>query len=135
MGFRVNESFIQFVKFSLVGFSNTLISYIVYLCLIYFDIHYLVASIVGFVISVINSFYWNNKYVFKSNCNNTKSIFFMFIKTFISYAGTGLLLANLLLYVWVDMLKIQEFIAPLINLGITIPLNFLLNKFWAFKYK
>jgi putative flippase GtrA len=33
----------------------------------------------------------------------------------------------------VNYLNISEFIAPILNLIITIPLNFLLNKFWAFR--
>lgn len=133
MGRDLKNSIVQFIKFGLVGFSNTFISYIVYLVLIYFNIYYLYASIVGFIVSVINSFYWNNKYVFRNNCSSFKEILIIFIKTFISYAGTGLVLANILLYFWIDIFKIHEFIAPLINLIITIPLNFLLNKFWAFK--
>ena len=58
-------SLIQFVKFGIVGLSNTLISYVVYVAGVRFGMHYLLASILGFVISVLNSFYWNNKYVFE----------------------------------------------------------------------
>jgi len=54
-------------------------------------------------------------------------------KTYLSYAFSGLFLSSLLLYVWVDLCKISEFIAPLINLLVTVPLNFVLNKFWALK--
>jgi len=50
------------------------------------------------------------------------------IKTLCSYAGTGLVLANVLLYIWVDLIHIHELIAPAINLVITVPLNFVLNK-------
>ena len=57
------------------------------------------------------------------------------IKTFIAYGSTGIVLASVLLYVWVDILHISEYVAPLINLVITIPLNFVLNKLWAFKKK
>ncbi len=34
---------------------------------------------------------------------------------------------------WVDMLHISEFLAPVINLLFNVPVNFLINKFWAFK--
>ena len=50
-----------------------------------------------------------------------------------SYAFTGLLLANVLAYVWVDLLGISKFIAPLLTLVISVPVNFFLNKLWAFK--
>lgn len=48
-------------------------------------------------------------------------------------AGTGLVLNNILLIVWVDIFKLNEALGPLINLLITIPLNFLLNKYWAYR--
>ena len=125
-------SLIQFVKFGIVGLSNTLISYVVYVAGVRFGMHYLLASILGFVIRVLNSFYWNNKYVFgqgKEERNLLKTL----LKTFMAYAFTGLVLANILLYIWVDILGISEYLGPLINLVVTVPLNFVINKLWAFR--
>ncbi len=125
-------SLIQFIKFGIVGLSNTLISYVVYVAGVRFGMHYLLASILGFVISVLNSFYWNNKYVFgqgKEERNLLKTL----LKTFMAYAFTGLVLANILLYIWVDILGISEYLGPLINLVVTVPLNFVINKLWAFR--
>ncbi|OYP50573.1 polysaccharide biosynthesis protein GtrA, partial [Lachnotalea glycerini] len=48
-------------------------------------------------------------------------------------AITGLILANILLIIWVDVLHIPKLFGPIINLIITIPLNFMINKLWAFK--
>lgn len=127
------EGFIQFVKFGLVGVSNTAISYVTYLIGIGFGLYYLAASIFGFVISVVNSFYWNNRYVFKTEQGEHRSLWKSFCKTFLAYAGTGLVLNNILLYFQVDLFSWPETIAPLVNLIITIPLNFVINKLWAFK--
>jgi putative flippase GtrA len=55
------------------------------------------------------------------------------LKTYLSYAATGLVLANILLYVFVDVLGIHKSVAPFISLLITVPLNFILNKYWAFR--
>lgn len=56
----------QFIKFGIVGISNTLISYVVYNnVLLRLKMHYIGASIIGFLVSVVNSYYWNNKYTFK----------------------------------------------------------------------
>ena len=119
----------QFIKFGIVGLSNTLISLATYYILIYFGINYIVANTVGFVISVLNAYYWNSKFVFKkTNENNLKPM----IKTFVSYGAT-FVLSTILLIAMVDYLNISKIIAPALNLIITIPLNFLLNKFWAFK--
>lgn len=129
------EKLLQFVKFGIVGVSNTLISYVIYVIFITFKAHYLVASIAGFIVSVINAYYWNNKYVFQADNKEKRDWWKVFLKTFMSYAGTGLVLNNILLVFWVDVLGLSEMIGPIINLLITIPLNFLLNKYWAFKKK
>lgn len=125
--------FCQFVKFGLVGLSNTLISYVTYAGCIFIGFHYFLANGLGFIVSVLNSFYWNNKYVFVCEEGKKRAWVPVLIKTFIAYGSTGILLASVLLYLWVDVLSISEYIAPLINLVITIPLNYLLNKLWAFK--
>ena len=127
-------SLIQFVKFGIVGLSNTLISYVVYLMGVRFGMHYLLASVLGFVISVLNSFYWNNKYVFQQG-DEERNLWLTLVKTFMAYASTGLVLANILLYIWVDVLNISEYLGPVINLVITVPLNFVINKLWAFRGK
>lgn len=54
----------QFVKFGIVGLSNTLIYYIVYVILVALSVNYLVSSLIGFFVSVINSYYSNDRYVF-----------------------------------------------------------------------
>lgn len=127
------EKLCQFIKFALVGISNTLISYIIYIILIKFHVHYLAASIAGFFVSVINAYYWNNRYVFQAGKNEKRTWWNVFLKTFASYAGTGLILNNILLVFWVDILQWPAVLGPLINLLITIPLNFVLNKYWAFR--
>lgn len=129
------EAFMQFVKFGIVGVSNTLISYVTYLICISFGMNYLLAQAVGFIISVTNSFYWNNKYVFVSEEGKHRSLLQTYIKTVLSYAGTGLGLATVLLILWVKVCHIPKEIAPVINLLVTIPLNFIINKLWAFKSK
>ncbi len=126
------RSLVQFIKFGIVGLSNTLISYVVYLVGVRFGMHYLLASVLGFVISVLNSFYWNNKYVFQQG-DEERNLWLTLVKTFMAYASTGLVLANILLYIWVDVLGISEYLGPIINLVITVPLNFVINKLWAFR--
>ena len=80
-------------------------------------------------------YYWNNKYVFTMGENETRSPIFTLIKTFVSYAGTGLVLSNVLLFIWIDILSANEIVASLLNLVITIPLNYVINKFWSYKGK
>ncbi len=119
----------QFFKFGLVGISNTLIGLACYYVLVYFGVHYIIANTVGFIIGVLNSYYWNNRYVFIDRKGSQLGAVF---KMYIAYGAT-FLLGTLLLFIMVDILCISKMIAPIINLVITIPLNFILNKCWAMK--
>ena len=135
------ENLLQFIKFGIVGLSNTLISYLLYLIsLIVFqklgileNIDYLVAQVIAFILSVLWSFYWNNKYVFGTEENEERNLVKALIKTYVSYAFTGLFLNSILSLLWVEVLHWSKLIAPVINLLVSVPLNFIINKFWAFK--
>lgn len=126
-------SLTQFIKFGIVGLSNTAISYTMYSLLVYFGVYYIIASVIAFIVSVINSFYWNNKLVFTSTDNMKNTLLRKFIKTILAYASTGLVLQNILLWTLVEWFNFSEYLAPLLILIITVPLNFVLNKYWAFK--
>lgn len=137
------KNLVQFIKFGIVGLSNTVIGYIIYAAsLIFFrathifsntDIY--IAQLVMFLLSVLWSFYWNNKAVFITENGEQRNIVKALIKTYITYAFTSLFLSEILLALWVDFLGISEFVAPIINLIITVPLNFIIQKFWAFSPK
>lgn len=129
------DEILRFIRFGFVGLSNTIICYAVYLLGIALGINYLLASILGFVVSIINAFYWNNKYVFTAGQGSFRELMGRFVKAFLSYAGTGLVMTNILLVIQVRYLGVNEVVAPLINLLITIPLNYVLNKLWAFSSK
>lgn len=127
------KTFVQFIKFGLVGVSNTVISYVVYAVLVFFNCPYLVANLVAFVVSVLNSFFWNHRYVFTLEEGQSRSLWGSLAKTFAAYSVTGIFLSSFLLWFWIDICGISKYVAPIINLLATVPLNFLLNKFWAFK--
>lgn len=120
----------QFIKFGIVGFSNTLISLAVYYILVFFGWKYLLANTMGFLISVCNAFFWNYRYVFKDKTET--SIPKSFSKVFITY-GISYLVSTFLIWLMVDIMHISEWLAPLIRLVVTVPLNFVLNKLWAFR--
>jgi putative flippase GtrA len=128
------QTFMQFVKFGIVGLSNTLLTLAVYELCIILGIHYQVSYLVGYLAGIVNAFYWNNKYVFKEQVGEERSIIKAFAKCVMSYAG-GYICSSVLLFLWVSILGFPEFLSPLISLLVTIPLNFVLNKKWAFKAK
>lgn len=155
------KTFLQFIKFGLVGVLNTLVNYIVYAFVIALcgSQYYILANILGFIISVFHAYLWQTRLVFKEEEGAEKRVWWkVLIKTYIAYSFTGLILSNLLLIFWLDVIKIEAYMTPLIefaskfgivlgskdmaaylapflNMFISVPLNFIINKFWAYRQK
>lgn len=127
------EALIQFLKFGIVGASNTLISLMIYYIFLWIckDL-YMLGNVVGWIVSVANGFFWNNKYVFTDGSFGKCALLKRIAKTYLSYGATFLLSTGLL-YLQIEFLEWCPAVCPVINLAITIPLNFILNKFWAFR--
>lgn len=153
------KSLWQFIKFGLVGVSNTLISEAIYVIIVLLHGNYLFASFMGFVISVLNAYYWSNKYVFKESEDGEKRVWWkVLLKTYVAYSW-GFLVNLGLLVLWIDILHVANYMGPFLRLaeyfGITsldaevmgnlvaegvnliliIPMNFLINKYWAYRQK
>lgn len=122
----------QFIKFGLVGVSNTVVSMVVYYIVLFIDPKlYMLGSILGTIVSIANAFYWNDKFVFVGNRQDWRSKLKRLGKTYISYGGTSIL-SNVLLWVEVTFFGVSRAVAPIVNLLVTIPLNFIINKLWTF---
>lgn len=147
----------QFIKFGIVGVSNTLISEGIYCALVFFKVPYLLAYFIGFSLSVLNAYYWSNKYVFKADPEQGERIWWkVLIKTYVAYFW-GFIVSAVLLVLWIDIVQLSRYLSGLaglfaehgfsqfdavflgkvlaagLNLLITVPMNFLVNKFWAYK--
>lgn len=126
------ELFMQFLKFGLVGVSNTAVNMAIYYFVLWInDDWYLVGNILGNGISIINAFVWNDLFVFTGNPRDFKSILKRLGRTYVSYSGTAVL-SYVLLWVEVTAFGVSKVLAPVLNMVVTIPLNFLINKFWSF---
>lgn len=139
-GETLRNEVLQFTKFGIVGATTTLISYFTYVIfiltldsIINYKYNYLVASFIAFFVSVTWSYYWNNRLVFIVLDGEKRNIIITLLKTYASYAFTGLVVSNLLLYIWIEKCHISELIAPIISLLITVPLNYVISKFWTFR--
>jgi len=125
----------QFIKFGIIGAINTVLSYIISNGAYYLlNLHEQIANLIAFFITVFISFCLNSKFVFKQN-EKKRDICKSLLKVYASYSITGLFLAAILLYIEEQLIGIPHYIATLINLVITVPINFILNKFWAYNDK
>ena len=123
----------QFLRFALVGITNTLVSYVTYLLIIFFsDGNYILANIAGFISGTLNAYFWNSRFVFKQDKNRINVLHL--IKTFLSYGMTCAINTGFL-YIMINYLFVPAIIAPVVNSGITFTLNYILNKLWVYRRK
>lgn len=136
------SALLQFVKFGIVGLSNTAITYGIDMFCYYVlfahvfwseDTKILITAVLAFVISVTNSYYWNNRYVFGSGERKTALQHLVaYLRTVMCYGLTGLLIGPVL-KLWLNGRGMQYWLSSIACLVVTIPLNFVMNKFWAFR--
>lgn len=95
---------------------------------------YVIANTVAFVLSVLWSFYWNERFVFTEKQEGYRSNRLVrLLKMYLSYGFTGIILNNVLSFLWISVLGISKVIAPLINSAVGVPINYVLNKKWTFE--
>ena len=145
------DVFIQFIKFGLVGVSNTIVSGVIYFLLntVILPGVWIVASVVSWVISVLWAYFMQNIFVFKEDKNKEHRVWWKtLIKTYMTYAFTGLILniaqysgaiisffARIHIGFLGDAATFSSNMGWFINMIISIPLNFFINKFWAYRQK
>lgn len=133
----MDKRFWQFIKFCIVGVSNTIVGYLLNAAVLFvispyqMRWDYVIANFVAYLLGVLWVFFWNNRFVFKAE--GGQNWWKALLKTYVIYGISCFLLTNVLSYVWIEILYISKFLAPALNLLVTVPFNFILNKMWAFK--
>lgn len=156
---KTNKGLPQFIKFAMVGLFNTFLTIAVYNLFYHvFNASYHFANVMAFIISVFSAYILQNFFVFKKEESEKRVWWKVLIKTYISYGFTGLILTEILLTFWIEIIRIERYIgfivnlasdygvimsahdmavtiAPFLNVFITVPINFLLNKKWTYRSK
>lgn len=132
---KLKKEFIQFIKFGIVGFINTMIHYaIVNVGYYALGWHEQLCNFIAFVITIFSSYMLNGSFVFKKE-KEKRNFWKSLAKCYMAYSLTTLGLNALLLFIEEQQLGIPHYIATFMNLVVTVPLNYLLNKFWIYKIK
>ena len=132
------KQMVQVLLFALVGCSSALVNLGTYNLLLWClrllglfpGIDFLVAQVVGFVVSVGWAFCLNRRYVFRTPGAPWKE---SLIKVYITYSITGIGLSSLLSLLWIYVFHIPKEMVTVLNDTLCFPVNFLLNKYWSFK--
>ena len=135
------ELILQFLKFGIIGFMNTVLSYLINngLYLLFSNTGMIgnsetlmrqTSTFVAFIVTVPIGYVLNSKYTFKPD----KDVVWWkpVLKVYASYSITGLFMNAILNYIF-QLMGFPNYIATFLQLFFTVPTNFLLNKFWAYK--
>ena len=120
---------LQFVKFGIVGISNTLLTFAVYTVLLkVFGVWYLAASAIGFVAGATNGFLLNRRWTFSGHVGDSL--------TPVRWAvvqGVGLGLNEGLLFGLVHHAGLDELVGQACATAVVTVLTFFANRAWTFR--
>jgi putative flippase GtrA len=120
---------VQFVKFGIVGVSNTLLTLVVYTVLLkVFGVWYLAASAIGFAVGATNGFVLNRRWTFRDHVGDSL--------TPVRWAivqGTGLAINEGLLYLFVGQAKLDKLLAQICATAVVTVTTFFANRSWTFR--
>lgn len=125
----------QLCKFMLVGVTNTMLSFTVYIASLFFlckydlKYDYMISFILSYVIGILWSFILNKNMVFKQKGINVKAL----LKSNLSYFFTGIILTYVISYYFITLIGGGKLVAFFCVIIITFPINFLLHKYWVFR--
>jgi putative flippase GtrA len=120
---------VQFVKFGIVGVSNTLIAFAVYTVLLKgFGVWYIAASAIGFAVGATNGFLLNRRWTFREHVGDAFTpVRWGIVQT----CGLGLNLG--LLYLFVHDAGLDKLLAQAFATSVVTVSTFLVNRAWTFR--
>jgi putative flippase GtrA len=122
---------VQFVKFGIVGVSNTLLTFIVYTLLLkVFGVWYIAASAIGFIVGAVNGFLLNRRWTFAGHVGDALTpVRWAVVQT----CGLGINLG--LLYVFVHDAGLDKLLAQACATVVVTITTFFVNRAWTFRHE
>lgn len=126
---EIIKKFKPFIKYALVGILGTAIDIgSLYLFVEYVHIEVIQASILSFLLAVINNFILNKAWTFQNKSKNYRKLFIKFLIVSL----VGLLITISCMHLFVNIAHIWYIFAKALTSIIVLSWNFLGNKFWTF---
>lgn len=96
------------------------------------DIYEQIANILSWIVCVIFTYFTNRSFVFCSKVKGIKNIFKEF-KDFVTARVLTLVMENVILFVMIDLLTINNMVSKFVGQFVVIVSNYFLSKLWIFK--
>jgi len=119
----------QFLKFSFVGVLNTAIQYAVFLVLLRVaSVHYLAASLIGYICGLGNSYVLNRRWTFAAAGSSDVSE----LSRFVVVNAAALAVNAGVLYLLVSRAGVAAETGQVVAIAFSMCVNFFGNRFWTF---
>lgn len=126
---RRPASWLQLLKFGIVGGSGYLINLAVFAVLAgNLDLHHIAAAIGAFCVALVNNFLWNRYWTFEPGDGHPG---FQAVR-FVAVSVAALLVNLVVLELLVSGTSLGDLTAQAIAVAVAMPFNFLGNKLWTF---
>ena len=123
----------EIINYLIVGVLTTLVSIIIYFIFTkIFPVNYMISNAISWVGAVLFAYITNKKYVFVSKSETKKQIIIEMYQ-FFKYRILSFVIELLLMYAFVELIKIDDMIAKVIVQAIVIILNYVFSKLFVFK--
>jgi putative flippase GtrA len=120
---------VQFIKFGIVGVSNTLLTLVVYTVLLkVFGVWYLAASAIGFAVGATNGFLLNRRWTFREHVGDALTP----VRWGVVQTG-GLGINEALLYLFVHDAQLDKLVAQVCATAVVTVTTFFVNRAWTFR--
>lgn len=129
-GMRHPKNWLQLVRFGLVGASGYLVNLAVFTLAVHpLDVSYRIASVLAFLVSVLNNFWWNRHWTFDGRGGHAG---FQAARFFVVSLG-AFAFSYAILVALVELGGLPKVLAQAIAIVAATPLNFLGQKLWSFR--
>ena len=128
---RIYNRFRNLILYGIIGSLSSFLDFCVFTVLTsVVGLYYLLANCISVLVGITTSFLLNRAYNFKVKDKARKRFVI-----FLTVGLCGLMLSNLILWIGIDKMRINESVTKLASIVLVVGFQFLLNKFVTFRVK
>lgn len=122
-----NPNIRQFIKYVLVGLLNTVVFYGIYYIMLQLGFFYAISVAVGTIVGIINSYFWNKYFTFKSEKKSISETVRFLTVYFVQYLSNVLII-----HLCVNNVGISAELAGVVAISIGLFISYFGHRFWSF---
>lgn len=126
---KLYGKFRNIILYGVIGCCSSGLDFLLYTLFVsVFSLHYLFSNCLSVLAGISTSFVLNRKYNFRVT-DRTKRRFAIFL----TVGLCGMMLSNVILYICIDLLHLDELLSKLLSIVLVVFMQFLFNKYITFR--